>query len=190
MRNISENILMIEGGGLCSNVYILTEGKKALLIDSGDGSNFEEIQNALEGLELMQVVLTHGHFDHIGGMRYLITAGMVRKADLAVLDELNSVFPSYQRPTNLHELRTSSLKFGKFDLQIIDTPGHTPGSICLFEKSRKILFSGDTLFAGGYVGRTDLFGGNSEKLIKSLGMIKKLDYKVLCPGHNEVECVI
>jgi len=190
MRNIAENIAMIEGGDLCSNVYVLTQGKKALLIDSGDGSNFEEIENTIKGLELTQVMLTHGHFDHIGGMRYLRTAGMVRRADLAVLDELNSVFPGYHRPANLHELRAGSLKFGNFDLQVIDTPGHTSGSICLFEKSRKILFSGDTLFAGGYVGRTDLFGGSSEKLIKSLGMIKKLDYKVLCPGHNEIECII
>ncbi|MFN3910199.1 MAG: MBL fold metallo-hydrolase, partial [Candidatus Anstonellaceae archaeon] len=62
----------------------------------------------------------------------------------------------------------------------------TPGSISIFEKNTKILFSGDTLFAHGYFGRTDL-GGSEKDMKKSLEILKKIDWKVLCPGHGELE---
>jgi len=188
MRNIAENVVMIEGGDLCSNVYILTEGKRALLIDSGDGSNFYEIEDALHGLQLAGVILTHGHWDHIGGMRYMEVKGMLHRADLSIASELNAVFPGFSKlPPNLSQLKSNSIKFGEFELKILHTPGHTPGSICLLERSSKILFSGDTLFADGYFGRTDLIGGNEGELMNSLEKIKKLDYRMLCPGHNELE---
>jgi len=190
MKNIAENILQIEGGDLCSNIYVLINGREALVIDSGDGSNFEELANALKGLELSQVILTHGHLDHIGGMRYIKMDGLLHKTDLAAVSELNSEFPAHPKiPQNLAELKLNPLKFGKFDLQIFHTPGHTSGSVCIFEKNNRILFSGDTLFAGGYFGRTDLIGGDEQELMKSLEKIKKLNHRMLCPGHDEVEYI-
>ncbi|NYZ76291.1 MBL fold metallo-hydrolase [Candidatus Micrarchaeota archaeon] len=191
MKKIAENLLEIEGKSLCSNVYLLIHGKKALMIDSGDGSNFEEIEKALSGLELAKVILTHGHLDHIGGMRYLKKQGLLHKADLKILDDLNSCFPAFSKaPRNISELISKFIKFGGFELEVIHTSGHTPGSVCLFDRKSRILFSGDTLFAGGYFGRTDLTGGDGQELMKSLEKIKKLNYKVLCPGHDEIECVV
>lgn len=77
-------------------------------------------------------------------------------------------------------------KFGKFELEIFNTPGHTDGSVCFFERKMGILFSGDTKFAHGSYGRTDL-GGSDEKMEKSLAEIEKIPYKLLCPGHGEIE---
>ena len=69
---------------------------------------------------------------------------------------------------------------------MIHTPGHTPGSICLYEAQSKSLFSGDTVFPYGSVGRTDLPGGSSRDLIRSISRLVKLDVSVLYPGHGEV----
>jgi hydroxyacylglutathione hydrolase len=191
MMKIAEKIFMIEGADLCSNVYLLLNGRKALMIDTGDGSNFEEIEEALGSLELATTILTHGHLDHIGGMHHFKKNGLLHRADLQIVDDLNSCFPEYSKaPRNISELTFKFIKFGDFELEVIHTPGHTPGSVCLFDKRNKILFSGDTLFAGGFFGRTDLIGGDEMELMKSLEKIKKLDYNILCPGHNEVEGVI
>lgn len=191
MKKISEKLLMVEGESLCSNVYILIDGKRALMIDSGDGSSFQEIEKALGGMELERVILTHGHWDHIGGMFHLKKEGLLHRADLQIIDGLNSCFPGFPKaPHNISALPEKSIKFGEFELEVIHTPGHTPGSICMFDSRSRILFSGDTLFADGFVGRTDLIGGDESQLIKSLETVKTLNYKILLPGHDKIECVV
>lgn len=76
------------------------------------------------------------------------------------------------------------VKAGKLNFKVIETPGHTEGSICLYEPDKKILFSGDTLFNKGIHGRTDLPGGSKDKLKKSINKLKKLEIKKLYAGHE------
>ncbi|MFH1285858.1 MAG: MBL fold metallo-hydrolase [Candidatus Micrarchaeota archaeon] len=170
-RKLSEGICIITGEGICSNVYALRSGKKTLLIDTGDGS--------LKLPEPEIVILTHGHFDHANGVKESWKV-FLREEDMQRgKDAMNA-------PRNAQKLDFKELKFGEFELEIIHTPGHTSGSVCVFEKKSRILFSGDTKFAYGGVGRTD-FGGNEEELEKSLEKIARIPYKLLCPGHGETE---
>jgi glyoxylase-like metal-dependent hydrolase (beta-lactamase superfamily II) len=76
------------------------------------------------------------------------------------------------------------LELGELTLEIIHTPGHTPGSVCLYDRRYKFLFSGDTIFLDG-IGRVDLPGGNEKAMRDSLGRIGKLGVKELFPGHGE-----
>ena len=78
-----------------------------------------------------------------------------------------------------------AIDFGEFKLQVLETPGHTAGSLCFFEESQGLLFSGDTLFSGSF-GRTDLPTGSSENLAESLKKLQKESFKALFPGHGPV----
>ncbi|MGZ4869837.1 MAG: MBL fold metallo-hydrolase, partial [Halobacteriota archaeon] len=80
----------------------------------------------------------------------------------------------------------AEIDLGDTTLRVIHTPGHTPGSICLYEVQSKSLFSGDTVFPYGSIGRTDLPGGSSRDLIRSISRLVALDVSVLYPGHGEV----
>jgi glyoxylase-like metal-dependent hydrolase (beta-lactamase superfamily II) len=78
------------------------------------------------------------------------------------------------------------IDLGKWKLDVMETPGHSQGSICLYEKSEKILFSGDTVFPDGNIGRTDMYGGDTTELVSSVERLTKLDVKTMYPGHMEI----
>jgi len=187
MERICSGINLIAGENLCSNVYILTQGKEALLIDSGSGDSLPEIDAAVVESKVVRVLLTHGHADHVSGMRHISADGYLHKADLKIISELNQYFPDFTPPANIEELGSGAIAFGKFRINVIHTPGHTPGSVCFFEEKTKTLFSGDTKFAQGDRGRTDLFGGDERKIQESLAMLGKMKYERLCPGHGPLE---
>ncbi len=175
MRCIADGIFMISNPSrLCSNVYVLeAEDKdKKLLIDAGDGSlKFP--------FEPVKCILTHGHIDHTKGVKDGWKAVFISRKE-----QENGEFISI--PKNAKRIDFKELEFGDFFLEIIETPGHTPGSICILEHNTGFLFSGDTKFAGNGYGRTDI-GGSERELKKSLELIESLDYTVLCPGHGEIE---
>ncbi|MCX8163030.1 MAG: MBL fold metallo-hydrolase [Candidatus Micrarchaeota archaeon] len=157
---------------ICSNRYIILDDKnQILLIDAGDGKDLLDFLPKI-------CILTHGHFDHCAGVQKNWTAYISENED----EKLPYMFI----PKNTKKIEQKIFEFGKYVLEVIPTPGHTPGSICLFEKNTKILFSGDTLFADGICGRTDL-GGCKLEMKKSLELLEKLKWKVLCPGHGELE---
>lgn len=163
---------------ICSNVYAVWAkdgSKKIMLVDAGDGKVSE-----LDGLDVELVLLTHGHFDHAGG---------VKEGWKVLLHENDFsgdrfVFPPAHAEKYPPEMR---LKWRGWEFEIIHTPGHTPGSVSLFGREKGILFSGDTLFAGGILGRTDLGFGSQEEIEKSRDSLLALDYSLLCPGHGPVE---
>lgn len=157
---------------ICSNRYlIINELGECLLIDAGDGKDRLSFVPKL-------CILTHGHFDH--------TMGVEKNWKTYISEKENKDLEYIRIPSNAKKIKQSLFKFGKYHLEIIPTPGHTPGSISIFERNKKILFSGDTLFANRYIGRTDL-GGSEKEIKNSLRILDKLDWKILCPGHGELE---
>lgn len=156
----------------CSTRYLLKDDGKTLLIDSGDGKDELDLISDV-------CILTHGHYDHVGGV----------KPDwplVYVYADEDPELPYVNIPDNVQRLESDIFDFGSFEFEIHPTPGHTPGCISIFEPKSKILFSGDTKFAQGSYGRTDL-GGSEKKIQESLQKIDSLDWNILCPGHGYIE---
>jgi len=164
--------MLREDWRVCSTIYLIEENGKRLLIDSGDG---------MAGLDFTpdMCLLTHAHFDHSRGVKSSWQNVLLHEAEFS----FNG--PYVEIPKKAERNPMKPLKFGSHALEFIHTPGHTEGSICIFDKSTGILFSGDTKFSGGGFGRTDL-GGSEEKMAESLGKIEKIPYKLLCPGHGDI----
>lgn len=170
------DVQTIEVGFLEVNCYLVTHSDKTLIIDPGDDAN--KIIKTIEKLSLNPTlcVLTHAHFDHILAVtdilkQYDISLA-VNKRDLFLLKEHVDIELLGNRITYIDE--NTILTLGGLSPQIIETPGHTPGSICLYFEQEMISFVGDLFFAGGYVGRTDFDYGNEAVLYKSIAKIQKL----------------
>ncbi|MCF6096646.1 MBL fold metallo-hydrolase [Thermovorax subterraneus] len=181
-------------GPLSTNCYILIDdGRKGVIIDPGaEPQNIiKEIEE--QNLEIEWIILTHGHVDHIGAVKEVkdFTGAKIaiheKDAKMLVSSKENlSFYGGHEviQPPADKELKGGELiKVGELTLEIIWTPGHTPGSICI--KADKLLFTGDTLFAGS-IGRTDFPGGSYEEIINSIKtklLILDEDMCVL-PGHG------
>jgi len=205
MKEVTPGITWLLGQGFDSNVYIIESNKELLMIDSGAGKlinqrfhsntqSLELLQKAIEKKGIKKFCLTHGHIDHIGGLLSLqldpeweISASVFEAEQLtsgnsSYLDPiLNSVCPSLAITSLLNE--GDIINVGDFSFKILETPGHTKGSIILYEREKKILISGDTLFPQGSFGRTDLPSGSSKELLDSLKRISDLEIRILLPGH-------
>lgn len=158
----------------CGTVYLIEEKGKRLLIDSGDGK--------LPKLGFVPDIcmLTHGHYDHALGVKADWKEVLLHPAEFSFGGPYISI-PKNAKPTKMEPVQ-----FGSHALKLLHTPGHTNGSICIFDKKTGLLFSGDTKFADGTWGRTDL-GGSDKKMAQSLALIEKIPYKLLCPGHGNLE---
>ncbi len=184
-------------GELQANCYLLHEDKDALLIDPGDDANLllEELQR--KNLNLVGILATHGHFDHVmaaGEIQLGIpsTPFYIHQKDQFLIDRVESTAEHFlgHRPIVIPPQKTTFLTSGEFQIstfkfQILHTPGHTPGSICIYFPDEKIIFTGDTLFAGA-VGRTDLSYSNKKDMKASLKQLAALPEEVtVYPGHGE-----
>ncbi|MFS8652651.1 MAG: MBL fold metallo-hydrolase [Caldibacillus sp.] len=166
-------------GALQTNCYVLYHDEQALVIDPGDEG--KKLINWLEknALQPVAILLTHTHFDHIGAVdelreKYKIPL-YVHKEEKdwlqnPVLNGSSLFFPDkplrVEGPDRIIE-GEGELTIGPFHLTILETPGHSPGSISFYDKGRGVIFAGDTLFFGS-IGRTDLPGGDHERLIHSI----------------------
>lgn len=183
-------------GELETNCYIMgsKETKEAVIIDPGD--DYEKIINVLKGhnLRARYIINTHGHIDHIGADYQFNIPILIHTDDSHFLtspeDDVFIFFGRRFPPTKPSRLLKDGDKIivGEMDITVVHTPGHTPGGICL--KYDNVLFTGDTLFAGG-IGRTDLPGGSSEKLLKSINeKIMALDEDItIYPGHGPASTI-
>ncbi len=176
--------------GFASNSYLITtDGKTALCIDPAQPRILDEAKK--RGLNVTHVLLTHGHFDHIGGVAVLQKAGaqagcLAGEERLALNNNLADFFGEEEvEPFKIdftvkdgEELELAGIK-----IKVISTAGHTAGGACYLIENN--LFTGDTLFEGS-VGRSDLPTGNGAELLKSVKRLYALagDYKVYA-GHGE-----
>ena len=166
-------------GPLQCNCTILgdEETHEAIVIDPGD--EISRIHRRLTelGLSLKQILITHGHIDHVGGalkLKQLTGAPILLNQNdlelLAMMDEqaawVGVATPAVAPPD---EFLNDGLVVGlaRYPAQVIHTPGHTQGSICLHFAPQNLLFAGDTLFSGS-IGRTDLPGGDSPQILRSI----------------------
>lgn len=178
------------------NCYILGDKSEAIIIDPG--SDAEKIVKILDDNEITAkyIILTHCHFDHI-----LAVEKLMEKLDVKLIackSEKENLLNSSVNYTDKYSRKPVSLsadiyvkdgdvvKSGELEFEVIETPGHTSGGMCLYCKGESLLISGDTLFYSS-VGRCDLATGNEETLVNSIK--EKLfilpDDTVVLPGHGE-----
>lgn len=198
--NIEKLELRVANSNHITNSYLVyDDNKNGILIDPAD--EYDKIINKIKELNLNieYIILTHAHFDHINALydmkKYTKAKVLVHKEDLEMLigkiDNASTMFNAKNKYLNENEITVIEDGFcfniGNLKFEIIHTPGHTAGSIIIFEKENDVIFSGDTLFSNSY-GRTDLATGNFDELVKSLRIIfNKFDNKdiMVYPGHGQ-----
>ncbi len=183
---IIDQIAMIPGRSWGSNVYVVGKGELAL-IDSGLTGDFrshfiKDIESlGLDPRNIKKLVITHFHPDHIGGVLEVVdfcaAEVMIHEIEAAYIEKK----AGFEVQVKLKD--GDIIQLGNMNFKVIHTPGHSPGSICLYNSDKKILFSGDTIFAYG-VGRTDIPGGDILELKKSIKRLTELDVEILLPGHD------
>ena len=187
-----------------NNSYIIRKDEKTIdciIVDTG--LNAEPLIDFLKrkNLNPQVLILTHGHADHIAGIALLRKnfskiKVCIHKADSHMLGDAVSNFSYFagvkivNTPADIIFDKEEQIEYAGLKFQLIHTPGHTPGGICLYNRNEKILFSGDTLFAGS-IGRTDFSGYDVQKCFEQLvdNIRKKLlvlpDDTTVLPGHGE-----
>ncbi|RDV82316.1 MBL fold metallo-hydrolase [Ammonifex thiophilus] len=188
-------IIVLVVGELQTNTYLVgcPSTGEALIIDPGAEGGRILAAASRAGLRPTLICLTHGHADHIGAVaeirRALNLPVLIHAEDAHMLTDpqanlsvwLGRGFAVGEPDRCLHD--GEEITCGKLQFQVLHTPGHTPGSICLYAPG--VLFSGDTLFAGS-VGRTDFPGGDWKKLLHSVRtkLLVLPDETVVYPGHG------
>ena len=177
------------------NAYFIN-GKKRILIDPGHDQLFGHVKDHLSRLSLSPedidiVLVTHGHPDHIEGVKTFVNTSTLIAISRMEMSFIKAVAPHYGEVLGVPNfepdilLQEGDLKIGDLTFQVIHTPGHSPGSICVYWPEKKVLFTGDVVFNQG-VGRTDVPGGNGEELKESIRRISRLEVDHLLPGHGDV----
>jgi hydroxyacylglutathione hydrolase len=178
-------------GPLQANCYLLWDKSQTIIIDPG--AEPEKIFSMIAS-PVKKIICTHAHPDHVGAVwavkhEFPQAKFMLHQADLPILKDavrgaqsvLNWQIPEPPLPDEF--LKEGKLEIGNWKLEILSTPGHSPGSICLLGKD--CLFTGDTLFAQG-IGRTDFPLGNGKEMKKSLKRLAQLPKElIIYPGHEE-----
>jgi hydroxyacylglutathione hydrolase len=187
-------------GQMATNCYILANKmtNQAILIDPGDDGQFIIDQLAKLQVTPIIIIATHAHFDHVMAAYEIQTTYQIpfilHKDDLFLLSRMSKsakYFLGIKQVdpiplVNQTIVNKDIVNFGKIDIDVIHTPGHTPGSICLYIEKLGVLFSGDTIFAGGQIGRTDFSYSDSKLLTKSISRLLSLNTNtIIYTGHGE-----
>ena len=175
------NIQKLTLGLYQTNTYLLANDTEAVVIDPGYEA--DTILDALAGKTLKAILLTHGHFDHVGAVKELVAETgcevWIHAAE-ATMPPMVTAGPLYF--THTYDEGDTVSPIAGLELTVLHTPGHTPGSVCLLMGNE--MFSGDTLFACSF-GRTDLPGGDPRKMMESLRRLASLQGNFFIhPGHG------
>ena len=176
-----------------TNAYLVWDGRSsdALVVDPGMGAAEPLMERvATNGLQLTVIANSHGHIDHIFDDAPLMKASdaplAIHPEDAYRLDGRNNYGFEIEAVTATRQLREGEqVRIGDLVFDVLHLPGHTEGSVCLYEEQRALLLTGDVLFAGSY-GRTDLPGGDDEQMVASLARLARTmppAVRVL-PGHG------
>lgn len=188
----------IAGVAFDSNVYLL-EDEDPVLVDTGTGSYadtaLEEVSNIVPLDRIGRIVLTHSHYDHIGGAKafqeatgaklymHEAEARPLMGGDISLV--VSDAVGRRLKGLEVEPLRTGQkLKLGRTTLEVLHTPGHSPGSIALYDRESASAVVGDTVFCDGGVGRWDFPGGDLSELRSSINRLRELGLKNMYPGHG------
>lgn len=184
-------------GDIATNTYIVTDSESGECAVVDPAEENEYLLSKLKDKNVVYILLTHGHFDHISGVNYVKkltgAAVVIHNQDAECLsDGLKSLFiwqyPDKVQPKITPDIITEDgdkIILGSTEITVMHTPGHTKGGCCYVFSDDGIIFSGDTLFRLS-AGRTDFLGGSAREILHSLSRLADLpgDYKVY-PGHDE-----
>ncbi len=177
-------------GELDTNCYVLASNASSEAVVIDPGADADKISSVLDrlALRLNSIILTHGHFDHIGAMGNFDVLVYVHAEELEFMEDASmNRFTGFADKKNNAKFKTLNdeqiISVADLEITVIHTPGHTPGGICL--KVGPMLFSGDTLFRNG-IGRTDLPGGSYRQISRSIKekIFTLNDDIIVFPGHG------
>lgn len=182
------NLKTVPAGVYEANCYILvdSETKDCAIIDAGGDAG--KISAAVESIQgnPKYLLLTHGHFDHVGGVKEICSKYdipfYISKTDEEYMEKDNSVFGTLPKASGYLK-EGDVVKLGSREIKVIETPGHTKGGLCFLIDGK--LFTGDTLFQGS-IGRTDFIGGDMKEIISSIKnkLLPLGDDVEVYPGHG------
>ena len=194
---INLKIITLVVGPLATNCYLIIDKRNRQGFVLDPGGEPKKILEAIkdQGSTITALVVTHCHFDHLGAI-----ASLKKTLEIPFLipdgeEKLLATSPETSRSWTGQKINSppppdellkegDQIPAGEINFQVLSTPGHSPAGICLYSPEEKVIFSGDTLFAGS-IGRTDLPGSSNEKMIQSLEKLIALPDKTLVfPGHG------
>lgn len=191
-------------GPFYTNTFVVSDEHHILLIDPACYTQYEQHQlyTYISNLQFsisnpqLSIVATHGHLDHLWGAKWATeqyhTPVLMHEADIPLAQDMQSQYDlfgisGHPEAFEIEDIKSKilNLKSSMSNFELLETPGHTPGSVCLYWPEEKTLLAGDTLFRMGY-GRTDLPGGDMRQLIASLERLFTLPFDVrVYPGHGD-----
>jgi len=197
---ISKSVYFLVSRSFDSNITFIKSDDNHILVDTGTGLYVSTLEKELHDVgsslsSITDIILTHSHIDHIGGVIPILEASSpkihLHRAEAEPLNRgdmshtLGDTFGVDMPPLKVESIldEGSALDFGEVKMVVYHTPGHSEGSIVLEIEHTGILLTGDTLFPGGSFGRVDFPTGSPKKLVESLKRISEMEFTIGLPGH-------